>query len=148
MSFAKRSNRHQAGADWNSNNALLLILFKPIDFKTFPQCHPRAMKHHPQIALADRQGFADLPCGNPFHFSQQEHGCNPIWEFAQAGPHDGPELCTMGDDLGVNFPCCWRVVVNPNAIDELLGKFIGKKLHISKRRFASKLSEMINYLVF
>jgi hypothetical protein len=43
----KRANRHQAGADWNSTEALLSILFKPIDLETFPQCHSRAMKHDP-----------------------------------------------------------------------------------------------------
>lgn len=49
---------------------------KPIHLKTFEERHARAMQHHPEIAVRDRENRANLLTGHFIHFAHRKNGAD------------------------------------------------------------------------
>src|SRR6187397_932483 len=77
---------------------------EPVQFKTFPQRHPRSMQHYPKIAVADREDGANIFTSHTIHFAHRKDRTDFFRQFREAITHHLPELDTMHHLIWLGFP--------------------------------------------
>src|SRR5205085_2570026 len=83
-----------------------LCFIEPVHLKTFPQRHPRSMKHYPEIAVADGEDRANLFARHSIHFAHREYGTNFFRQLRETIAHYLPELGTMHHLMRLGFHSC------------------------------------------
>src|SRR5215467_3073990 len=122
---------------------------EPVHLKTFAERHARAMQHHPEIAIRDRENRANLITRHAVHFAHSENSADLFWQLREAITQHLPKLTAMHHLVRIGLPLMRPKIMVPKTDGhEFLRKLIGKKFHIGERCFSPNLPEMIHDLVF
>src|SRR5262245_21864322 len=122
---------------------------EPVHLKTFAERHARAMQHHPEIAVRDRENRANLLTRHVVHCAHSENSADFLRQLREAITQHLPELSAMHHLVRFGLPLMWpKIMVPKTDRHEFLRKFIGKKFHVGERSLPPTLSEIIYDLVF
>src|SRR5215475_8971811 len=86
---------------------------EPVHLKTFAERHARAMQHHPEIDVRDRENRANLLTRHAVHFAHSENSPDLFWQLREAITQHLPKLTPMHHFVRLGPPFMWSLVVIP-----------------------------------